>query len=304
MKTVLLLMGGWSAEREVSLNKGRSVRAALQSKDYHVVDLDLPQDLSQAVSKIREIDPDVVFNNLYGQWGEDGHVQALLNMLKIPYTHSGLVASAVGMNKPLAKEIAQAHTVDVAQGMFVKSGADITAALGQWGKIVIKPCAEGSSIETYILDQSDNRIGRIAETVEAQQRAFMAEEFIAGQELTVAVLDGRAYNVTEIIAAAGFFDYEAKYVDQETRYEMPAAMPEQAFNRALQSAEVIYQALACRGLARCDFRYDPEQDRLCFLEINTQPGLTAESIAPSQIIAAGMSFADLCAHLVETARCD
>lgn len=304
MKKVVLLCGGWSAEREVSLNKGRHVDAALKSKGYDVQVLDPNRDLSRFIQDLQDAKPDVVFNNLHGKWGEDGNVQGILNTLSIPYTHSGVYASAVGMDKRIAKDVARGYAVDVPEGVPVDNEKDIQQAISQWGVIVVKPCSEGSSIETTIIRDNDNRVHEIGQAITAHEWDFMAEEYIKGKELTVAVLDGKAVNVTEIIAATDFFDYEAKYQNKQTRYVMPADIPKPFFDRALSNAETIYKALGCRGLARCDFRFDDEAGRLCFLEINTQPGLTAESIAPSQLVAAGISFEDLCAHLVESAKCD
>lgn len=304
MKKVMLFVGGWSAEREVSLAKGKKVETALRNGGYEVIVYDVPQDLAAIAQAVKDENPDVVFNNLHGRWGEDGHMQSVLNLLQVPYTHSGVLASSVGMDKRLSKNIAQGLQVDCPHWLPVNNPDDVRAAFEQWKNIVLKPACEGSSVHTYVFQSGDNRVDTILNQIPFGETEFMVEEYIAGHELTVAVLDNKAQNVTEIIAASGFFDYESKYVDTHTRYEMPAQIPAAIFEAAMEGAEAIYKTLSCRGIARCDFRYDPETQRLAFLEINTQPGLTAESIGPSQLVGNGMSFEALCAHMVETARCD
>lgn len=304
MKKVMLLAGGWSAERDVSLNKGTHVEAALKEAGYDVAVCDPSQDLAEFLQQLERIQPDVVFNNLHGRWGEDGHFQAVLNLRQIPYTHSGVLASSVAMDKRLSKRIAYSLGIDCPKWRGVHAISDVESALDDWSHICLKPACEGSSVHTYILQTGDNRLGDLAANIDFSDVPFMVEEYIAGQELTVAVLDGQAQNVTEIIAETGFFDYEAKYAAETTRYEMPANIPTQIFDMAKTWSAAFFQAVGARGLARCDYRYDAELDRLSFLEMNTQPGLTAQSIGPSQVIANGRSFSQLCAHLIETAQCD
>ncbi len=301
-KTVALLLGGWSAEREVSLNKGKAVEAALIEAGYAVKTIDVQKDLHGLLNALSPR-PDVIFNNLHGRGGEDGIVQGVLEMLGIPYTHSGVMASAIAMNKDMCKRIVASVGVPVAKGR-VASVDEIMAQNVMQPPYVVKPVEEGSSVGVRIILDHDNQ-----EPIDRESWSFgaeaLVEEYIPGRELTVAVLDGKAQAVTEIISHTRFFDYEAKYQDTRTELVMPAKIPEGDYNKALEYATAVYKVLGCRGLARCDFRYDdtPNGKGLCFLEINTQPGCTPESIGPSQVVYNGLSFSGLCAHLVETAIC-
>lgn len=300
-KTVALLVGGWSAERDVSLEKGVAVYEALRKAGYQVKRIDVKRDLQALLYELQNPVPDVVFNNLYGKWGEDGSIQAVLDILNIPYTHSGTLASAVGMDKPMAKRIAQHVGVKVPHGVVMRS-EEIKAGAHLPVPFVVKPADEGSSVGVAIVTDPAQVQGL---DLPANQ-SFLVEAFVPGRELTVAVLDGVAQGVTEIIAADGFFDYAAKYKSNETRYQFPAEIAEEIAQSAMIAAERVYTALGCRGLARCDFRYDDRilsEDGLYFLEINTQPGLTPQSIGPAQVVHNGLSFVDLCTHLVETATC-
>jgi len=302
-KKVALLVGGWSAERQVSLTKGMYVAKALREGGYDVDVIDVQKDLSHFEQMLTP-KPDVVFNNLHGKGGEDGTVQALLDVLEIPYTHSGVRASAVGMDKPLSKIMAASFGVKVPHGVTV-SMDDVLAGHVMPPPYVVKPPCEGSSVGVRIIMEQENQL-----PLDAENWAFgdevLVEQYIPGKELTVAVLDGRAQAVSEIVSQTRFFDYEAKYHDDRTEIVMPAKIPEEVYNLALKNAEAVYNGIGCAGLARCDFRYDDSvagTDGLYFLEINTQPGLTADSIGPSQVIHNGMSFVQLCSHLVETAQC-
>ncbi len=302
-KKVALLVGGWSAERQVSLEKGKAVEATLREGGYDVDVIDVKKDLPSLIAALTP-KPDVVFNNLYGRGGEDGEIQAVLEILGIPYTHSGVLASAMGMDKPLSKKLAETVGVQSPEG-FVASKEDVLAGKLMPPPYVVKPPCEGSSVGVRIVMDGDNH-----QPFDAESWAFgdevLVERFIPGRELTVAVLDGKAQAVTEIVSQTGFFDYEAKYHDERTEYVLPAVLSENIYKTALDYAERVYNIIGCAGLARCDFRYDDNlagSDGLYFLEINTQPGLTADSIAPSQVIYNGMSFVALCSHLVETAQC-
>lgn len=302
-KKVALLVGGWSAERQVSLTKGKEVEKALRDGGYDVEVIDVKKDLSYLEQSLTP-KPDVVFNNLYGQGGEDGTIQAVLDILEIPYTHSGVTASAIGMDKPRCIRMAQSFGVKAPEGV-VAAMEDVLAGHVLEPPYVVKPPCEGSSVGVRIIMENENQLPLDRETW-AFGDEVMVEKYIPGKELTVAVLDGRAQAVTEIVSHTRFFDYEAKYHDARTELVMPAKIPEEVYNLALQNAEAVYNGIGCAGLARCDFRYDdsvPGTDGLYFLEINTQPGLTAESIGPSQVIHNGMSFVELCSHLVETAKC-
>ena len=283
-KTVALLVGGWSPEREVSLEKGKAVEKGLTDAGYDVRVIEVKRDINHFINQLTPR-PDVVFNNLHGKGGEDGIIQGVLEMMQIPYTHSDVLASAVGMNKMIAKTVAAAQGVKVAKTLSYPYDAPY----------VLKPVDQGSSVDVTIVMEGDNF------QPDMTQKGMIAERYVPGRELTCAVLDGKAQAVSEIISATRFFDYEAKYKDTRTKTVLPADIPQDAYNQAIQWAEAVYNALGCRGLARCDFRFDEGGGGLVFLEINTQPGFTPESIGPSQVIYNGMSFANLCAHLVETA---
>lgn len=302
-KKVALLLGGWSAERQVSLDKGKAVEAALKQGGYDVTVIDVSKNLPSLIDALTP-KPDVVFNNLHGKGGEDGTIQAVLDILEIPYTHSGLLASAIGMDKPTAKRLAATVGVRSAEGV-VASKADVLAGKVMKPPYVVKPTNEGSSVGVRIIMDGDNQMP-LDETTWMYGDEALVERYIPGRELTVAVLDGKAQAVTEIISHTRFFDYEAKYRDTRTELVLPAKIPAEAYKTALDFAERVYNVLGCAGLARCDFRYDDSKaggDGIYFLEINTQPGLTEQSIGPSQVIYNGKSFVELCAHLVETARC-
>ena len=302
-KKVALLVGGWSAERQVSLEKGKSIEKALREKGYDVKVIDVSKDIGRLIEQLTP-KPDVVYNNLHGKGGEDGTVQAVLDMLEIPYTHSGVLASAMGMNKPVAKRRAASVGVRVPQGLVALKD-DVVKQHVMEPPYVVKPPCEGSSVGVRIILERDNQ-----PPLDLENWAFgeevLVEEYIPGRELTVAVLDGKAQAVTEIVSQTRFFDYEAKYHDTRTEYVLPAKIPQDVYNTALDYAERVFAVLGCAGIARCDFRYDDSRagtEGLYFLEINTQPGFTAESIGPSQVIYNGTSYNDLCAHLVETAKC-
>lgn len=299
---VALLVGGWSVERNVSLTKGAAVEAALKDAGFNVRVIDVPRDLKALIGLLENPRPDVVFNNLHGRGGEDGVIQAVLEMMDIPYTHSGVLASAVGMDKVASKSVAKSAGVKTPKFQVLKEGErqeDITIP----APYVVKPVNEGSSVGVSIVMPGDNHSG-LDPALWTPGRRIMVEEYIPGEELTVAVLDGKAQAVTAIRSQTRFFDYDAKYSDTRTIYELPARIPEDVYKQAMRWAEDVYNAMGCGGIARCDFRFDTARgtDGLYFLEINTQPGFTAESIGPSQAIYNGFTFPELCAHLVETAR--
>ena len=302
-KKVALLVGGWSAERQVSLTKGKEVEAALRAGGYDVEVVDVKKDLGLLEAALTP-KPDVVFNNLHGKGGEDGTIQAVLEILEIPYTHSGVTASAIGMDKPRCKQMAASLGVRVPEGITVGMN-EALAGTAMTPPYVVKPPCEGSSVGVRLIMDHENQ-----PPLDAENWAFgdevLIERYIPGKELTVAVLDGKAQAVTEIVSQTRFFDYEAKYHDTRTKTVLPADIPEDVYKTALDYAQRVYNGIGCAGLARCDFRYDDGKagvEGLYFLEINTQPGLTAESIGPSQVVYNGMSFIELCTHLVETAKC-
>ena len=283
-KSVALLVGGWSPEREVSLNKGKAVEEALIAGGYDVRVIDVERDIDKFIAQLTPR-PDVVFNNLHGKGGEDGIIQGVLEMMQIPYTHSSVMSSAIAMDKEMTKIIAKSLGVNVPETL-------------QWPydpPYVLKPVDQGSSVDITIVFEQDNF------QPDVDKKGMIAERYIPGRELTCAVLDGKAQAVSEIMSDNKFFDYDAKYTSQNTQYSLPADIPEDIYNQAMENSEAVFNALGCQGIARCDYRYDEGGAGLVFLEINTQPGFTPESIGPSQVIYNGMSFVDLCAHLVETA---
>ncbi|PCI01220.1 MAG: D-alanine--D-alanine ligase [Alphaproteobacteria bacterium] len=282
IKTVAILMGGWSPERQVSLDKTAAVEDALIAGGYDVRVINVTRDIDDFVAALTPR-PDVVFNNLYGKGGEDGLIQGVLEMMQIPYTHSSVVASAVGMNKEITKNVASQHGVKVTQ----------TLSEPYYPPYVVKPVDQGSSVDVTIVMDHDNFIPVTDD--------MMVERYVAGRELTCSVLDGRAQAVSEIVSATKFFDYEAKYNDTRTETILPAKIPKAVYEQAMEWSETIFNAIGAQGLARCDYRFDEGGEGLVFMEINTQPGCTADSIGPSQVVYNGMSFVDLCSHLVETA---
>ena len=304
MTRVAVLYGGMSAEREVSLSTGRQVITALREAGYEVTPVEVKDDLA-AVIRALDPRPDAVFNALHGRFGEDGAIQGVLDWLAIPYTHSGVRASALAMDKVAAKAVFAAAGLPVPRGQVV----DI-AALEHNDPMplpyVIKPINEGSSVGVEIMREGGNRRAAVAASWTFGASALV-EEFLPGRELTVAVMGEKALAVTEITAANGdFYDYEAKYAVGGSRQVIPAQVHPEIYTRAMDVALRAHRALGCRGASRCDFRYDDtkgEPGRLVLLELNTQPGLTTTSLLPEQAAHLGMSFPQLCAWMVENAAC-
>ncbi len=302
-KKVALLVGGWSAEREVSLNKGKAIEGALKEGGYDVKVVDVTRDIQKLISELTP-KPDVVFNNLYGRGGEDGVIQGILEALEIPYTHSDVTASAIGMDKPMAKILAASVGVKSADGR-VASKEEVLAETVMDRPYVVKPLNEGSSVGVRIILEGENQ-----KPLDEESWVFgeevLVEKFVEGREIHVTVLDGKAQGVTEIKFPGRFFDYDAKYSDKRTELVTPADVPEDVAAAAMHNAEAVFKVLGCSGLARCDFRYDVSKsgkDAVYFLEINTMPGLAPGSVALIQPEHNGMSFVQLCTHLVETAKC-
>ena len=303
-KRVAVLYGGMSTERDVSLASGRKVIDALRTAGFDVTPILVTDDLP-AIIRALDPRPDAVFNALHGRFGEDGAIQGVLDWLDIPYTHSGVRASALAMDKQAAKAIFAAAGLPVAHGSMV----DI-AALEHQDPIplpyVVKPVNEGSSVGVEILLQGDNRRAAIAQAWRFGPTA-MVEEYIPGRELTVAVLHDRALAVTEIHADAGaFYDYESKYGDGGSHHQVPAQIHPTAYTQMMDVALAAHRALGCRGATRSDFRYDDTQGepgRVVLLEVNTQPGLTPTSLLPEQAAHLGIDFPALCAWMVEHAAC-
>lgn len=296
MKKVLLLYGGFSAEREVSISSQNDIAEALRFKGYQVIKHDL-QDVWQLTETIKKENPDVVYNGLYGNWGEDGEIQGFLDMLQIPYTHSGIKASTLGMNKNLCKLIALQHNVKVAESEtktyedFLKNGTKIPYPY------VIKPVADGSSVGVYIINNTDDLKNVSYKTTNTE---ILIERYIKGHELTAMCLSGKSYVVTELKTENEFYNYQAKYTSGFTKHILPAQIPDKVTQTCLNYAQIMHKALGCNTLSRSDFRYN-EDDGVVFLEINTAPGMTALSLVPEQAQYIGISFADLCEMLVKNA---
>ena len=304
MTRVCVLHGGISTEREVSLSSGLQVAAALREAGYDVTLIDVTDDLP-ALLKALTPKPDAVFNALHGRFGEDGAIQGVLDWLNIPYTHSGIRASAIAMDKQVSKAMFVAAGLPVAKGAIIPV-EDLFAADPMPLPYVIKPLSEGSSVGVEIIRLGGNRRATIAREWRFGPTA-MVEEFIPGRELTVSVMGDRALAVTDIIADAGaFYDYESKYADGGSHHIVPAAVPPDIYALAMDVALRAHETIGCRGATRSDFRYDDTQGepgRLVLLEINTQPGLTPTSLLPEQAAHTGMDFPSLCAWMVRHATC-
>lgn len=295
---VAVLMGGISSEREISLISGNACAEALEPQCAKVSRVDAGRDIAQVLTALT---PDVCFNALHGEWGEDGCVQGVLETLGIPYTHSGVLASAIAMDKAKAKAVLSAAGVKVPGGGLYNRHV---AARGHVmpPPYVVKPNAEGSSVGVFMVFEGAN--GPPQELV-APGWTFgeevMIEPYIRGFELAVAVMDGKALAVTEIVARTGFYDYEAKYSDGGSEHIVPARIPEDVAARAMAMAELAHAALGCRGVTRSDLRYDDINDNLVLLEVNTQPGMTPVSLAPEQAAYKGVDFSALVRWMVEDA---
>lgn len=298
-KRVVVLMGGWSAEREVSLVSGAAVTAALIAAGYDAVSFDVQRDVGALLAALSP-PLGAIFNALHGRYGEDGCIQGLLDILSIPYTHSGLLASALAMDKPTAKRLFADAGIPVAEHVIARRDA-VLAGDVMSPPFVIKPLNEGSSVGVRIVRPGDDLTSATGETWPYGDRV-MVERFIAGRELTVAVMGERALAVTEITTERGFYDYDAKYVAGGSRHVVPAEMDPTAYAETLRLAALAHRTLGCRGVSRADFRYDGEQPYL--LEVNTQPGMTPTSLVPEQAAACGMSFESLVIWMVENAACD
>jgi D-alanine-D-alanine ligase len=289
MTRVAVLYGGISAEREVSLSTGLQVIPALREAGFEVTPIEVGADIGAVIAALTPR-PDAVFNALHGRFGEDGAIQGVLDWLAIPYTHSGVRASALAMDKVAAKALFAAAGLPIAHGRVVTT-RELEFADPMPLPYVVKPMGEGVEVA---------RAWRYGD-------AALVEEYIPGRELTVGVMGDRALAVTEIIADAGvFYDYESKYADGGSRHIIPARVHPDMYERALDVALAAHRALGCRGATRCDFRYDDtkgEPGRLVLLEINTQPGLTPTSLLPEQAAHHGVNFSQLCAWMVENATC-
>ena len=299
---IAVLMGGWSAEREVSLMSGEGVAKALESRGHTVTRVDMDRNVAAVLAGIR---PDVVFNALHGTPGEDGSVQGMLDLMQIPYTHSGLTTSVIAIDKVLTKQALVPHGIPMPGGHIVKSESLYTGdPLPR--PYVLKPANEGSSVGVAIVKADSNYGDPIARDAVGPWQEFdelLAEPFIKGRELTTAVLGDRALGVTELQTKSGFYDYDAKYTDGLTLHICPADIPEDIAAMCMDLALRGHNILGCKGASRSDFRWDDEKgaDGLYLLEVNTQPGMTPLSLVPEQAAHIGISYADLVEIIVESA---
>jgi D-alanine-D-alanine ligase len=303
---VVVLMGGWSSEREVSLTSGKGVAQALRTRGWrNVTEVDMDRNVAAVLAAIR---PDVVFNALHGTPGEDGTVQGMLDLMQIPYTHSGLETSVLAIDKELTKMVLVPHGIRMPKGEVVASES-LYAGDPMARPYVLKPVNEGSSVGVAIVTDEGNYGNPIGRDVEGPWRHFehlLAEPFIKGHELTVAVLGGEALCVTELKPKVGFYDYDSKYTDGLTEHVCPAQVPDNIAAAMMDMAARAHRLLGCKGASRSDFRWDEEQgeEGIYLLEINTQPGMTPLSLVPEQARQRGIDYGELVERLIAEALAD
>jgi D-alanine-D-alanine ligase len=300
-KHVAVLMGGWSAEREVSLNSGKACAAGLERSGYRVTRVDVGRDVADVLTKLK---PDAAFNALHGKFGEDGQMQGVLVLLQIPYTHSGVLSSALSMHKERARQVMAAAGVPVAEGRVVnRKDAALTHALTP--PYVLKPVCEGSSVGILIVKEDQKHPPQELTRPDWEHgELLLAEKYIAGRELTCAVVDGKPTGVIDIVAAEGWYDYHAKYSKGGSIHILPAQISPSVYQFVQSSTLKAHQALGCRGVSRADFRYDDRPDgtgEIVCLEVNTQPGMTVTSLVPELAAHAGYAFDELVRWMVEDA---
>ena len=300
-KHVAVLMGGWSAEREISLRSGRACADAAERAGFRVTRVDVGRDIASVLTTLK---PDVALNVLHGRPGEDGTLQGILEILGIPYTHSGVMASSVAMQKDVAKVVMQAGGVPVPEGRVV-SRHEAAKAHVLARPYVIKPIAEGSSVGVFIVtEQHEHPPQELTREDWAFGELMLCERYIPGKELTCAVMGDKALDVIEIVAATKFYDFEAKYAPGGSKHVLPAQISPFVYQEARRLALKAHHALGCRGVTRADFRYDDQDEGtegLVCLEVNTQPGMTETSLVPELAAYAGMTFEELVRWMVEDA---
>ena len=299
---VAVLMGGWANERSVSLMSGEGVAKALESRGHRVTRIDMDR---QVAARLAEAAPDVVFNALHGVPGEDGTVQGLMDLMGLPYTHSGLATSVIAIDKELTKQALVPHGIPMPGGRIVRS-AELYEGDPLARPYVLKPVNEGSSVGVAIVTEEGNYGNPIRPDVPGPWQQFdslLAEPYIRGRELTSAVLGDRALLVTELVPKSGFYDFDAKYTDGMTEHVCPARIPPEIEKLCLDYALRAHRLLGCRGTSRADFRWDDEQgeDGLFLLETNTQPGMTPLSLVPEQAKHCGIDYAELVEIIIEDA---
>ena len=291
---VAVLMGGISSEREISLSSGRGVEQALKNLGYITKAIVVGEDLSKLIKDLKRFQPDVVFNALHGKGGEDGCIQGFLNWMKIPYTHSGVLASSVGMDKEMTRQVAMQAKVPVAKGGLKSKSEFLKMKL----PLVVKPNDEGSSIGvSLVLKETDRKKVKWPEG-----KKLLVEEYIPGRELSVAVLDGKALGTLELKPKKGWYDFKNKYKAGAVQHLIPAPVSLTIAKKLCQYAEKMHNALGCRGVTRSDFRLD--KNRIIFLEINTNPGMTPTSLVPDMARLKKLSYEKLVEKLIRGARCD
>jgi D-alanine-D-alanine ligase len=302
MTRVVVLLGGLSPERPVSLSSGKGCAAALTRLGHEVIEID-PQNPGW-IAELRDIAPDVVFNALHGEWGEDGKTQGVLDYLKLPYTHSGLLASALAMDKDKSKAVFAQAGLPLAGGKLMNR-FEAAKTHPMPTPYVVKPNAQGSSVGIFIVREGANRPPeQLLDADWTFGDDVLVEEFIDGKELTVAVMHDRgALAVTEIFVTSDgdWYDFDAKYAEGGSRHVVPADIPQTVADQCMRAAEAAHHALGCRGVTRSDFRYDPKRDRIALLEVNTQPGMTPTSLTPEQAAHIGLSYDQLVQWILEDA---
>lgn len=298
---VLLLEGGWNAEKEVSLLSAASVYDSLIEQGYRVTRYNPTRDIKGLCSVIENARPDIVFNALHGIYVEDGRLQGVLDILDVPYTHSNALASAIAMHKPTAKNVLSDHGIPVPPGKIC-SWEEIKDQHPLQPPYVVKPADEGSSVGVFIIQLGDAPVGsQISHW--PYSKKIIVEEYIPGQEISVAVMNNKAIGILELRPKQGFYDYKAKYTDGMTEHIMPADIPESAYRQALTYAEQAHRFIGCEGITRSDFRYDTERDTLYLMEVNTQPGFTKFSIFPEICAYYGISFNEIVRWLIQDGLC-
>ena len=298
---VLLLEGGWNEERDVSLSTAASVYESLTEQGYQVTRYNPTRDIKALCQQIETTKPDIIFNALHGLYFEDGRLQGLLDILKVPYTHSNALSSAIAMHKPTAKNVFSDHDIPVPPGKLC-TWEEVRDSHPMKPPYVVKPIDEGSSVGVFIIQEGDDPVGSNIDTW-CYNKKILVERYIPGQEISVAVMNQKAVGILELRPKKGFYDYQAKYTDGVTEHIMPADIPAPAYKKALSYAEQAHQLLGCDGITRADFRYDTENDALYLMEINTQPGFTNISIFPEVCAHYGISFNEIVHWLIEDGLC-
>lgn len=306
-KKIAVLMGGFSSEREVSLSSGGNVLQVLKEAGYDAFGIDVSRDLKALIAMLEEQKPDVVFNALHGKFGEDGCIQGILDILEIPYTHSGRMASALAMNKVMAKKFYRMAGLPVANERVVSKEQILAGNILPY-PFILKPICDGSSVGVFIFDKDSGKKPFEGEKYPyADDEMILAEEYIPGREMTVAVMDGKPLGILEIIPAKGFYNYQNKYSQGGAKHVVPTDLPAEARNEIMRIAAEAHKVLGCRGISRSDIRYDDtrkgEKPRCVILETNTQPGMTSLSLVPDIARNAGYSYRDIVVWMVENAGC-